>query len=41
MSIPYTRQLTRRPTHPGEMLREDFIADWTTRHPAGAQTRHL
>jgi antitoxin HigA-1 len=28
MSIPNTRQLTRRPTHPGEMLREDFLPDY-------------
>jgi antitoxin HigA-1 len=27
MSIPNTRQLKRRPTHPGEMLREDFLPD--------------
>ena len=28
MSIPNTRQLKRRPTHPGEMLREDFLPDF-------------
>lgn len=28
MSIPNTRALTRRPTHPGEMLREDFLPDY-------------
>ena len=28
MSIPNTRQMNRRPTHPGEMLREDFIPDY-------------
>jgi antitoxin HigA-1 len=28
MSIVYTRQLQRRPTHPGEMLREDFLPDY-------------
>lgn len=28
MSIPKTRQLKRRPTHPGEMLREDFMPDY-------------
>lgn len=28
MSIPNTRALTRRPTHPGEMLREDFMPDY-------------
>ncbi len=27
MSIPNTRRLKRRPTHPGEMLREDFLPD--------------
>ncbi len=27
MSIPHTRPLTRRPTHPGEMLQEDFLPD--------------
>ncbi|MBK9980076.1 MAG: HigA family addiction module antidote protein [Gemmatimonadetes bacterium] len=26
MSIPHPRTMKRRPTHPGEMLREDFIA---------------
>ncbi|MBX3148496.1 MAG: HigA family addiction module antidote protein [Gemmatimonadales bacterium] len=28
MSIPYTRASKRRPTHPGEMLREDFMPDY-------------
>lgn len=28
MSIPNTRQLKRRPTHPGEMLSEDFMPDY-------------
>jgi addiction module HigA family antidote len=28
MGAPYTRQLKRRPTHPGEMIREDFIPDY-------------
>ena len=28
MSIPNTRQLKRRPTHPGEMLQEDFLPDY-------------
>jgi addiction module HigA family antidote len=28
MSIPNTRPLKRRPTHPGEMLREDFLPDY-------------
>jgi hypothetical protein len=28
MSIPYTRVMTRRPSHPGEMLREDFLPDY-------------
>lgn len=28
MSIPNTRQLRRRPTHPGEMLQEDFLPDY-------------
>ncbi|MDQ3673081.1 MAG: HigA family addiction module antitoxin [Gemmatimonadota bacterium] len=28
MSIPNTRQMKRRPTHPGEMLREDFLPDY-------------
>lgn len=28
MSIPNTRAMTRRPTHPGEMLREDFLPDY-------------
>ena len=27
MSIANTGKLRRRPTHPGEMLREDFLAD--------------
>ena len=28
MSIPNTRQMRRRPIHPGEMLREDFMPDY-------------
>jgi addiction module HigA family antidote len=28
MSIPNTGGMKRRPTHPGEMLREDFLADY-------------
>ncbi len=28
MSIPNTMSMKRRPTHPGEMLREDFIPDY-------------
>ena len=28
MSIPNTGVMERRPTHPGEMLREDFLADY-------------
>ena len=28
MSILNTRQMQRRPTHPGEMLREDFLPDY-------------
>lgn len=28
MAIPNTAGLQRRPTHPGEMLREDFIPDY-------------
>lgn len=28
MSIPNTGELKRRPTHPGEMLREDFLPDY-------------
>lgn len=28
MAISNTRALTRRPTHPGEMLREDFMSDY-------------
>lgn len=28
MSIANTRNMTRRPTHPGEMLREDFLPDY-------------
>ena len=28
MSIPNTIGLKRRPTHPGEMLREDFLPDY-------------
>ena len=28
MSIPNTRERKVRPTHPGEMLREDFLPDY-------------
>ena len=28
MSIPNTRLMKRRPTHPGEILREDFLPDF-------------
>lgn len=28
MSIPNTTKMKRRPTHPGEMLREDFMPDF-------------
>jgi len=28
MSIPNTGKMGRRPTHPGEMLREDFLPDY-------------
>lgn len=28
MSIPNTREMKRRPVHPGEMLREDFMPDF-------------
>jgi len=28
MSIPNTMSMKRRPTHPGEMLREDFVPDY-------------
>lgn len=28
MSIPNTTAMKRRPTHPGEMLREDFMPDY-------------
>ncbi|MFA5844313.1 MAG: HigA family addiction module antitoxin [Coriobacteriia bacterium] len=28
MSIPNTGRLDRRPTHPGEVLREDFLPDY-------------
>ena len=28
MSIPNTTRLRRKPTHPGEMLREDFLPDY-------------
>ena len=28
MSLPNTTGMKRRPTHPGEMLREDFMADY-------------
>lgn len=28
MNIPNTRRIKRRPTHPGEMLREDFLPEY-------------
>jgi addiction module HigA family antidote len=28
MSVPNNRRVTRRPTHPGEMLLEDFMPDY-------------
>jgi addiction module HigA family antidote len=28
MSIPNTKPMKRRPTHPGEILREDFLPDY-------------
>jgi len=28
MSIPNNRPMKRKPTHPGEMLREDFLPDF-------------
>jgi addiction module HigA family antidote len=28
MSARYKRRMKRRPTHPGEMLREDFLPDY-------------
>lgn len=28
MTIPNTGEMRRRPTHPGEMLREDFLPDF-------------
>lgn len=28
MSLPNTEAMRRRPTHPGEMLREDFMPDF-------------
>jgi addiction module HigA family antidote len=28
MSIPNTARMERKPTHPGEMLREDFLPDY-------------
>src|SRR5690242_9649204 len=28
MSIPNTKPMSRRPVHPGEMLREDFMPDY-------------
>jgi antitoxin HigA-1 len=28
MTIPNTAEMKRRPTHPGEMLREDFLPDY-------------
>lgn len=38
MSIPNTTGMKRRPTHPGEMLREDFLPDYglTVARLAGA-----
>ena len=29
MSIPNSRGVLRRPIHPGEMLREDFMPEYT------------
>ncbi len=29
MSIPNTTRMERRPAHPGEMLREDFLPDYS------------
>lgn len=28
MSVPNTKPMTRRPTHPGEMLLQDFLPDY-------------
>ena len=28
MSVPNTQRMKRRPTHPGEMLRQDFMPDY-------------
>lgn len=28
MAIPNTNEMQRKPTHPGEMLREDFLPDY-------------
>lgn len=28
MTVQNSRRMTRRPTHPGEMLREDFLPDY-------------
>ncbi|MCP3957075.1 MAG: HigA family addiction module antidote protein [bacterium] len=28
MSVPNTRRMKRQPTHPGEILREDFMPDY-------------
>jgi addiction module HigA family antidote len=28
MAVPNTMRMKKRPTHPGEMLREDFLADF-------------
>ncbi len=38
MSIPNATRIKRRPTHPGEMLREDFLPDYelTVSRLAGA-----
>ncbi len=37
MSIPNTIAMKRRPTHPGEMLREDFLPDYELTTTALAQ----
>jgi addiction module HigA family antidote len=29
MSVPHTLPMKRRPTHPGAMLREDFLSDYS------------
>ena len=28
MTVPDTADMQRKPTHPGEMLREDFLPDY-------------